>query len=89
MKTKVYERIYDEPLNEDGTKKPNKLLGTFDIEDGLPLDYGYTCYGVKGQKLYKIFGQEISYKNGGTKHHISEITESPDVKAYIKFNLTK
>jgi len=83
MKTKLYERIYDNPLNKDGTKKPNKFLGTFEIKDGLPNDYGYTCYGYKNHKLYKIIGREVSYDNGGTKHLIKPIEECEDVIAYL------
>jgi hypothetical protein len=87
MKTKIYERIYDNPINKDGTKKPNKLLGTFQIKGGLPNDYGYTCYGYKNHKLYKIVGKEVSYQDGGTKHFVHPIEDCEEVKVYL--NLTE
>ncbi len=87
MKVKLYERIYDEPLNSDGTKKPNKLLGTFKIQDGLPDDYSYTCYGYKNHKLYKITGREISdfyHKGqGGIKHFVTPIEDCEEVNIYL------
>lgn len=89
MKTvEIWERIYDNPLDEDGKPKPNKLLGVFTMID-LWIErmnaYGYTTYGAKGGVLYKIRGQEISYKNGGTKHHVTPLEKSEDVATYILY----
>lgn len=87
MKTKLYERIYDNPLNEDGSKKPNKLLGIFQIKGGLPNDYSYTCYGYKNHKLYKITGREVSGfyhpKEGGIRHFIMPIEDCEEVRIYL------
>ena len=87
MKVKIYERIYDNPKDVNGKPKPNKSLGTYEVEGGLPDDYSYTVYGIKDKKLYQIDGVEISYSNGGTKHYIIEITEDhPLIKAWKKLN---
>ena len=87
MKVKIYERVYDNPLNKDGTKKPNKLLGNFQIKGGLPNDYAYTCYGYKNHNLYRITGREISGyfhpNEGGTKHFITPIEKCEEVEIYL------
>jgi hypothetical protein len=82
---KIYERIYDNPKNKDGTDKPNVFLGEFEIIGGDEMmnDYSYECYGKKDGKLFKITGMEISYENGGTKNWVTPIEECPDVKAYL------
>ena len=37
----IYERVYDNPNNEDGTAKENKLLGEFELVDGEIDEYSY------------------------------------------------
>ena len=83
----IYERIYDCDTDKDGNKKPNKLLGNFELLEGSMNDYSYEVY-VKDEAgvVYKLTGREISYDNGGTKHFISKLEDSPDVQAFIKFS---
>jgi hypothetical protein len=87
---KIYERIYDNPKNEDGTDKPNKLLGEFEILEGDMNGYSYEVI-IKDSdgEIYKLVGKEVSgyyYPNqGGTKHFLTKLSESSDVKAYLKF----
>lgn len=89
---KVYERIYDNPKNEDGTEKPNKLLGEFELIGGDMSDYSYEVF-VKDKKgeVYKLTGREVSGfyfpGEGGTKHFITKLSECPDIEAYIKYVL--
>ncbi len=59
---KVYKHIYDIPKNEDGTEKPNILLGEFEIIYGDMDDYAFSIIGISkadGQP-YNIVGDEIS-----------------------------
>ena len=71
---KIYERIYDNPLNEDGTKKENKFLGDFKIIDTIEVDvYSSKRIGVKRQKIYFIEEMEVHYRNAGTKFRITEL----------------
>ena len=85
---KIFERVYDNPLNEDGTNKPNKYLGNFEIIKGDMNDYSYVVYAKKGKSLYKISGREVSGyyhpKEGGTKNFIENLTDTEDVKVYLK-----
>jgi hypothetical protein len=87
---KIYERIYDNPL--DKNKKENKLLGEFELIDGDMNDYSYQVIvkSNKDKELYILHGREISgFYNpgmGGTKHLLEKLTKNRFVKAYIKFN---
>lgn len=85
---KIYERVYDNPLNGDGSEKPNKLLGEFELLEGDMDDYSYVCY-VRGpdRQVYKLVGREVSYGNGGTRHFLQKLEECPDVVAYLKLKL--
>ena len=88
---KIYERDYDNPKSEDGTDKPNKLLGEFEIVEGKMDDYSYVVFGKddKGE-LYKITGTEVSGYycpgKGGTKNTIKALSECKEVKIYLKYN---
>jgi hypothetical protein len=87
---KIYEREYDNPKNEDGSDKPNKLLGSFEMVEGDMNDYSYTCYIRKTNgKLYKLQGFEVSYQNGGTRNVLTELEDTPDVKAYLTYSKLK
>jgi hypothetical protein len=87
---KIYERIYDNAKKEDGTDKPNKLLGEFELLEGDMNDYSYVVF-VKDNtgEVYKLIGQEVSGfyhpNEGGTRNVLSKLSESADVKAYLKF----
>lgn len=86
---KIYERFYDNPKNKDGTDKPNKLLGDFELLEGDMNDYSYECI-VRDEhmEVYKLVGREVSGyyhpNEGGTKHSLHPLSDSPDVKAYLK-----
>jgi len=84
----VYERVYDDPLNNDGTPKENKLLGKFEILEGDMSDYSYEVYG-RGEDgiLYKIIGIEISFYNGGTKNFIKKLEDTEDVRVFKKYSI--
>ena len=90
MYQKIYERIYDNSKNKDGTEKPNKLLGEFLIIEEGGNGYAYEIYVKDRQgELYKIKGTEISgYYNpgeGGTKNFIEKLIETQDVQIYLKW----
>lgn len=87
---KIYERIYDNPKNKDGSEKPNELLGEFELLSGDMNDYSYQVY-VRGKdgEVYKLTGREVSGlyhpNGGGTKHFLEKLSDTPDVKAYLEF----
>ena len=89
---KIYERVYDNPKNEDGTEKPNKLLGEFEIVDGEMNDYSYEIIvrSKEDNELYILYGREVSgyyhQGEGGTRNMLQKLTENPFVKAYINCN---
>lgn len=71
---KIYERIYDNPLNEDGTEKENKFLGDFKIIETIEEDeYSSKRIGVKNKKIYFIEEIEISFRNGGSRFFVTEL----------------
>lgn len=86
---KIYERIYDNPVDEQGNKKPNKLLGEFELIEGKMDDYSYDVVVKKDNELYTLQGREVSgfyHKGlGGTKHFLQKLTDNKFVKAYLKF----
>lgn len=88
---KIYERVYDNPLNKDGTKKDNKLLGDFELIEGNMDDYSYVCYLKDNNgEVYRLVGTEVSgFYNpnlGGTINRITKLSETEDVKAYLKYS---
>jgi len=86
---KIYERVYDNPINKDGTEKPNTLLGEFDLIDGDMNDYSYEVIvkSKEDNELYILFGREVSGyyhpNEGGTRNLLEKLTENRFVKAYI------
>ncbi len=76
---KIYEHIYDNAIDRDGNKKPNKLLGEFEIIYGDTNDYAFSVIGVEKEtgKIYNIIGDEVSgmYENpnAGTENRLVEI----------------
>ena len=94
-KIEVYERVYDNPLNQDGSKKPNKLLGTFEIIDDEGMDdYSYEIYVKdKDGDICKLKGTEVSGfyhpNEGGTRNMITKLKDINDVKIYLKYQLVK
>lgn len=88
---KIYERVYDDPINKDGTEKENKFLGEFELINGGMDDYSYEVI-VKSDEngeLYILKGIEVSGfynpNKGGTRHVLEKLTENKFVKAYLSF----
>lgn len=74
----IWERVYDNPINEDGTKKPNKLFGKFHILQGAMDDYSYRVIAVgEDKKYYQIIGHEVSGyyhpNQGGTRNELDSL----------------
>lgn len=73
----IYVRNYDNPKNEDGTMKPNKLLGDFEIIETLMEDaYCSERIGTSEGKVYLITEKEVSgrFNNmGGSRFEVSEL----------------
>ena len=87
----VWERVYDCDTNKDGSKKPNKLLGKFELLEGGEFlrDYSYETF-VRGEdgKIYILTGIEVSGyyhpNEGGTKNRVKPAEEHDLVGRYIK-----
>ena len=72
----IWERIYDNPTNPDGTEKPNKLLGEFEIIQSIHDDmYSSMLTGkmVGTDDIYLIEEFEVSYQNGGSRFEITKL----------------
>lgn len=82
----VWERIYDNPLDDDGNKKPNTLLGNFWIVEKILDDmYSEQFIGLRSQdsQLYFVEGREVSFHNGGTRYTIKPL---PELTSLIQVN---
>lgn len=89
---KIFERIYDNPINKDGSKKPNKLLGYFNILEGNMDDYSFVAYGKRNDgEIYKIIGTEVSGfyhpNEGGTRIRIEKLRDNDDIKIAKKYGV--
>ena len=86
---KIYEWVYDNPINEDGNVKPNIFLGEFNLIDGKMDDYSYDVIVrfTKNNKLYILHGREVSGfyhpKEGGVKHILEPLEDNYYVKMYL------
>jgi hypothetical protein len=73
----IWKRIYDNPKNDDGTDKPNELLGEFEILEELFVDdYQSARIGEKDGVIYVINEYEVSGRYlpiGGSKFEIHEL----------------
>ena len=79
---KVYEREYDAPLKKDGTKKPNKYLGEFNVVSVIEEDmYASKRIVEKEGKQYLLDEIEVSgfyhEGQGGSRFILKEITQTP------------
>ena len=75
---KIYKRIYDNPLNEDGSQKLNELLGDFEIIEVLfQGDYESNMLGTSKGKVYLITETEVSGLHnpsiGGSQFEVKEL----------------
>jgi len=87
---KIFRRVYDNPKKEDGSLKPNELLGEFTLIEGNMDDYMYIVYlQDKEGELYKLQGVEVSGlyhpKEGGTRHILTKLKDDPTVQIYLKY----
>ena len=57
---KIYKYVYDKDADDDGQKKPNELLGEFEIVGDMS-DYSYDVIGYKDGKVFNITGKEVSF----------------------------
>ena len=57
---KIYKYVYDKDADDDGQKKPNELLGEFEIVGDMS-DYSYDVIGYKDGKVFNINGKEVSF----------------------------
>lgn len=74
---------YDRDYNEDGTMRPNKHLGRFEVVSVISDDaYSEEFIGIKidirtntptGQ-MFKVIGREKSGVGGGTSYKIKPVT---------------
>ena len=87
----VWERVYDCDINKDGSKKPNKFLGEFELleDKELPNDYSYEVFVKdKDGKICILRGVEVSGyyhpNEGGTKNSIKPVEEHDLIGRYIK-----
>lgn len=75
----IYKRNYDNPKNEDGTEKPNELLGDFEIVETLMEDaYESERIGAMDGKVYLITEREVSGRGnnfGGSRFEVRELTK--------------
>lgn len=74
----VYERNYDNPTFDDGTAKPNKLLGKFRVLETLSdAMYSEQFIGEKSGKKWLITEHEVSgYYHpgkGGSRYEVKRI----------------
>jgi len=75
----IYKRIYDKPLNEDGSVKENELLGDFEIIEVLVEGaYESKRLGTLNEKVYLITETEVSGRynasKGGSQFEVKELT---------------
>jgi len=72
----IYEREYDNPYNADGTEKPYKFLGKFNIVKVLEDEsYSSTSIGIRipDNKVCLIIEQEVTGHNGGSRFKVYEL----------------
>ena len=71
----LFERYYDNPVDNDGNQKPNKSLGAYEIIENLESDFYNSMRIAKSadNKIYLVIEREVSGCNGGTRTRILEI----------------
>ena len=79
---KIYERVYDNPKAPDGTEKPNKFLGEFEILQVVKRDmYTSTMTGrlVGTDEIYLIDEYEVCGYNGGSRFEVGVLALTDQV----------
>lgn len=78
----IYEMSYDRDFNEDGTMRPNKHLGRFEVvsvisDDGYSEEFIGNKLDIKTNKptgkIFRIIGREKTGIGGGTKYKIEPV----------------
>lgn len=75
---KIYERIYDNPIDKNGNEKPNNFLGEFKIIEEIFEDfYSGKWIGIKDNKVFLISQHEVSGmqnpERGGSRFVVEEL----------------
>ena len=75
MMEELFERYYDNPVDNDGNQKPNKSLGSFEIIETLESDFYNSIRIAKSadNKIYLVIEREMSGYNGGTRLRLLEM----------------
>ena len=78
----IYEMHYGRDYNEDGTMRPNKHLGRFEV-DKIELDDVYSekfigdkidiKTNIPTGKMFKIVGREKTGIGGGTRYSVTPV----------------
>lgn len=72
----IYNRTYDNPLNDVGMPKYKELIGDFDIIETIYEDsYSSQRVGKMDNKIYFIEETEVIGRNGGTRFEITELKQ--------------
>jgi hypothetical protein len=71
----LFERYYDNPVDNDGNQKPNKSLGAFEIIETIEADSYNSMRIAKSadNKIYLVIERETSGYNGGTRLRLLEM----------------
>ena len=76
---KVYKREYDQPLDSDGTEKPNEYLGEYDLIEILEED-AYSSLKIVADKvnrnIFLLVETEVSgrfHNNGGSRYELKPL----------------
>lgn len=71
----LFERYYDNPVDNDGNQKPYKSLGAYEIIENLESDIYNSMRIAKSadNKIYLVIEREVSGYNGGTRLRLLQI----------------
>jgi len=88
----IYKRIYDNPLNEDGSEKENELLGDFEIIEVLSQGaYESKRIGRADGTVYLITETEVSGiynpSKGGSQFKVDKIASVRAVESKAICNI--
>jgi len=77
----IYSRVYDKPLNDDGTEKHNELLGRFRVVHQIFEDmYSEEFIGFSDEgKYFLVTGSEVAGFNGGIRYAVKELAFIPEL----------
>jgi hypothetical protein len=71
----LFECNYDNPIDKDGNKKPNRSLGVFNIIETLESDFYNSLRLVISENgvLFLVVEREVGGFYGGTRNRLIEI----------------